>query len=305
MADATLLASLGYFSGIDNISKPTALTYQQKDTPMGVKAVYPLQVAENVWIDNTMHLQSRTDGQTVRVSGNIHSIWSDGTTFLYMLGDTLYSLDKYYASTALKTGQTYGRRMSYSTFNDRIYFSNGIDIGYIKAKVAYGITTPTVEFKLPLPPGKHIATYRARLYSAAGKVLYISDPLSDCYDTRSGFRYFKDDIVMVRPVENGIYVADTQTWFLKGLAPEEFTRENVEDNSVIPYTDITVDDLKEGTKDGAWAMWTSSEGICIGDGNGNVTELTSHRFTMAEHIQGAAMIRDVSGVSLYINTMRQ
>lgn len=110
---------------------------------------------------------------------------------------------------------------------------------------------------------------------------------------------------MVRPVENGIYVADSQTWFLKGLAPEEFARENVEDNSVIPYTDINVDDLKAGTKDGSWAMWTSSEGICIGDGDGKVTELTSHRFTMAEHIQGAAILKDQNGVSQYINTMRQ
>lgn len=305
MTNATIYASLGYLSGINNIDPPSSLSYEKRDTDAGVRAVYPLQVAENVWIDNAMHLHSRTDGQTLRVSGSVHSMWSDGTTCLYVLGDTLYSMSKYFASTSLVSGLSYSLRMSYASLNDRIYYSNGRDIGYVKAGVAYRIAVPAMEFKLPLPPGKHIGAYRTRLYSSAGKVLYISDSLSDCYDVRTGFRYFKADIAMVRPVENGIYVADDQTWFMKGLAPEEMQRENVEDNSVIPYTDINIDDLAEGTKKGAWAMWTSTEGICIGDGDGNVTELTSHRFSMAEHIQGTAMIRDTGGVAQYINTMRQ
>lgn len=307
MADATLLASLGYFSGINDVDEPSALSWEKKDTDQGVRAVYPLQVAENVWIDNTMHLQSRTDGQTIRAAGDIHSIWSDGTTFLYVSGDTLYSLSKYFVSTALVAGLSFGKRMSYAAFNDRIYYSNGIDIGYVKNGAVSTITVPTIEFKLPIPPGKHLATYRAGLYSASGKVLYISDALSDCYDVRSGFRQFKDDIVMVRPVENGIYVADTQTWFLKGLGPDDFTREVVEENTVVPYTDINVDanDVGEGTKNGSWAMWTSREGVCVADGDGNIVNLTRERFTMAEHIQGAAMIRDEDGIFQYINTMRQ
>ncbi len=306
MAKPILLASLGYFSGINNIDEPVSLVYD-KQASTGYKAVYPLQVAENVFLDNSMHIQSRTDGQTIRVSGNIHSAWSDETIFLYILADTLYSLDKYYTSTALLSGLTYGLRMSYASFNDRIYFSNGINIGYIKGGIAYSLSTPAIEFKLPLPAGKHIAHYRTRLYSTAGKVLYISDPLSDCYDVRSGFRYFKDDIVMVRPVENGIYIADTKTWFLKGLVPEEFSRELIDDGSVIPYTDVNADGnyIGDGGKGGVLAIWTAVDGICIGDGDGNVTNITKKKFAMVEHIQGSAVIRNTDGIFQYINTMRQ
>jgi hypothetical protein len=307
MPNPKLLASLGYFSGINEIDSPVALGYEIRDTPEGKKAVYPLQVAKNVWIDNTMHLQSRTDGMTLRLAGDVYNAWSDGTTFLYMISGTLYSMSKGFAGTALVSGLLPYAPMSYVAFNDRIYYSNGTNIGYVKNGIGYTLSTPTIKFKAVLPAGKFLAHYRTRLYSAKGKVLYISDPLSDSYDTRSGYRQFDSNITMVRPVENGIFVADETTWFLKGLAPEEFTREFIEDNSVIPYTDVNVDavDIGEGDKTGLWAVWTSTEGICIGDADGNMKNVTKERANLSNHSRGAAMIKDSSKVFQYINALRQ
>jgi hypothetical protein len=224
-----------------------------------------------------------------------------------MIADTLYSMSTSYGGTALISGLQPYAPMSYVKFNDRIYFSNGTNIGYIKGGVVYSITIPSIKFKSSLPSGKYMALYRSRLYSAVGKVLYISDPLADCYDVRSGFKYFASDIVMVRPVENGIYIADEKTYFLKGLAPEEFTKENIEDNSVIPYTDVNVDanDIGEGNKNEQWAVWTSTEGICIGDGDGNMKNVTKERVNLTGHVRGAAMIKDANKVFQYINTLRQ
>jgi hypothetical protein len=307
MGNETVLATLEYFSGINSVDHPTLLPYEIKDTPSGKKAVYSLQIAENLWIDNTMHLRSRTDGQTLRLAGDIYNAWSNGTTFLYMIADTLYELSKSYSGTALLSGIAVGLRMSYAAFNDRIYFSNGVNIGYIKSGVAHSVAVPSVKFKLSLPAGKFLAVYRARLYSASGKILFIADPLSDCYDTRSGYRQFSSNITMVRPVENGVYVADEEkTYFMKGLSPEEFTREMVEDNAVIPYTDVNIDaqDIGDGNKNGTWAVWTSVEGICLGTGDGTVQNLTKDRLALGDYLSGAAMIWDKDQSFQYINTLR-
>lgn len=308
MPDHKVLASMGYVSGISNIDSPASLFPEVGRVPAGIKALYPLQIAENVFIDNSSHLQSRTAGQTLRVSGATHSAWAKGSVFLYVLLDTLYSMDIFFNSTALLSGLTPGLPMSYAQINDRVYFSNGVNIGYVKNGTAYAISMPSIAFKQPLPAGKFIAHYRSRLYSGTKTGLYISDALADCYDVRRGFKQFTGSFTMIRPVENGIYIADeAKTYFMSGLAPEEFQLNLIEENPVISYTDANVSgkDISDGAGEELWAVWTSVKGICIGNGDGQVTNVTRKRFSMTNHVQGAAMVYNNGEIMQYINSMRQ
>jgi hypothetical protein len=142
------------------------------------------------------------------------------------------------------------------------------------------------------------------LYVAKDDAIYISDPLCDYYDTRVGYRRFTKEITMLRAVDGGLYVSDDKVWFVKGLANEDFQREEAYHSPAIAYTDVSlngkyVDDNMVGNV----AMWTSQNGICLGDGNGAVLNLTDARYTFTARGQGTGFIRDVSNTRHYINSL--
>ena len=328
--DDNLFKSLGYFSSVNNVDDPLFLGYETKEVDgAGHKAVYPLVVGNNLFIDNTYHLHSRP-GQTQLVDLPGHSIWTNGdnSICLFVYNQHLYLLQSDYTYVSLLS-LAVNNRMSYWEWNDRIYFSNGVDIGYYKNGSLFTITAPTVmhsnampsgvpgislmQYKKPMPPGQHLAVYRGHLLSAAGKVLYVSDPMSDCYDVRgsisgTGRSYipFNDDITMVRPVDEGIFVADGNTWFLKGQSFEEMEKKLVDGFPVIPFTDIQVDgSLIEKNGEGNWAMWMSSDGISVGNNAGTVVNLTKWVYTIPDSPIGAAIARNEEGLVQYIGTIKQ
>lgn len=308
---ATLYKSMGMFSGINNVDDPVELAGERILTSEGYKFIHPLQIAENVYIDNEYALHSR-EGYTVAVSGKPHSLWSNfnKSICLFMEGSALFQFNEDESITQLVSGLAYGLPMSYAEFNDRIYFCNDVNIGYIKDGIPYQLTTPSAQFKLPLPPGKFISVYRARLYVAKGSVLYTSDALSDCYDIRgklASYRNFSSDITMIQPVDNGIYVSDSEkVWFLKGLGPDEMTREIANSSPAIPYTNQMIGGqyIGDGAKHDNYALWTGASGICMGDNAGAVANLTVARFVMADHRAGAAVVKISNNEVHYINTLR-
>ena len=299
--DNTQLFTFGHFTGMNNVDK----SFRVPSIRNNAGVVYSdMDALENVDIDNSFVLSTRT-GSDLKLSGtDVHSLWSDGLTCLFVDYDKLYMLNPSYTKTELLTGLEAGARMSYVPVNDRVYFANGSYIGYFHNLLAVALSDPNVTYKLPLPAGQRIAYYRGRLYVAKGKVLYISDALCDHYDIRTGFRIFENDITMVRPVDRGIYVADGETHFMLGLEPDEFQRIKVSDSDVIPFTDKNVNGILVGDgTEGNLAMWTSTEGICLGDNSGVVKNLTRSRWHMDSHGIGGAAIRNIDGQVHYITTL--
>jgi hypothetical protein len=307
---ADLQASIGYFSGINNVDDSMRLP----PTPVkigtgGYKAAYPLTQAVNVDIDNTYALSSR-DGSTIKVAGtDAHSGWAKDRLAFFVDGTSLYLLNEDYSITQLLSGLTLGARMSYWPVNDRVYMTNGSFIGYYTPITINSIVNPNKTYKAPLPAGKFIAYLKGVLFVAKGKVLYISDALCDHYDVRTGFRVFENDITMLRPVDEGIYVSDGRTWFLvekRAFAddPAEFKKEPVLDNDAIPYTDVNINgkDLAEGTE-GTFAMWCSQDGICIGDNKGVVIIKNKDTYYFTPRAIGAAAVRSVNGITHYLTVL--
>ena len=299
--DNTQLFTFGHFTGMNNVDK----SFRVPSIRNNAGVVYSdMDALENMDIDNSFVLSTRT-GSDLKLSGtDVHSLWSDDETCLFVDYDKLYMLNPSYTKTELLTGLEAGARMSYVPVNDRVYFANGSYIGYFHNLLAVALSDPNVTYKLPLPAGQRIAYYRGRLYVAKGKVLYISDALCDHYDIRTGFRIFENDITMVRPVDRGIYVADGETHFMLGLEPDEFQRIKVSDSDVIPFTDKNVNGILVGDgTEGNLAMWTSTEGICLGDNSGVVKNLTRSRWHMDSHGIGGAAIRNIDGQVHYITTL--
>lgn len=285
--------------GIDNVSDATRLVPLVLDHAY----VYPLQTASNVDIDNTFRIASRPGYDDVFTGADIHSL-SDDAPGLFVDGTSLKQLTVGYTALTLRSDLTAGKRMSYAQNNDRYYYTNGYQIGYVKGSTDYGVTDPTREFKLPLPAGQLIAYYRACLFVAKDKILYISDPLCDYYDVRTGYRQFASKITLLRPVDDGLYVGDDKVWWIKGDGNDEFDRVEAYGHRAIQYTDVSVNgqDIGDGIK-GKVAMWTADNGICLGDNSGSVVNLTEGRYILTPTVQGAGFVRANNNVKHYVNSL--
>jgi len=293
------LFSFSRFSGMNTVEKDFRLPVT-RDAHWNILS--DMLLIENLDIDNSMVLSTRP-GSDLEISGtDIHSLWSDGEiTAFYVDSPVLYKLGVAYGTTAVGTVGT--GRMSYAKWNDRVYMTNNEGIWYYKDSLV-ALTDPAVNYKLPLPAGKFIAYYRGRLYVAKGKVLYISDALCDHYDIRTGFRVFANDITMLIAVDKGLYVADGETWFVSGAEPDEFHRDRVLDVDAIPYTAVLIDGeyVGDGVQ-GNHALWASADGICLGNSDGAVKNLTRSRYAMTDYGIGGAAIRKVNETVHYIATL--
>lgn len=307
--DNKLLFKFKAFSGINNINPSFRLpvNVQDKDS---IGPIADLAIIENMDIGNQYELSIRP-GCDLKVSGtDIHSLWSDGDVAFFVDGTVLYALFSDYSITELKTDLVPNSQMSYAKVNDRIYMTNGSFIGYYKNYSISSLAQSSITYKLPLPAGQCIAVFQGKLYVASGSVLYMGDALSDHYDMRHGFRAFSNNITIVRPVEKGIYVSAEKTYFVSRIPvsrldePDEFRREVVLDSVAIRNTDIEImgPEIKDGMN-GICAMWTSEDGICFGDGNGKVTQITEDKYKMSGYSVGSACLRKINGVSHYVATL--
>jgi hypothetical protein len=306
MSDA--LFSLGYFSGINTVDDPARLAPTPVKIGEGYKAAYPLVAAENLDIDNTYALTSRI-GSVKKLSGTaVHSFWTNGTLAFFIDGTKLYLLNADYSKTEILTGLTLGNRMSYTQVNDRIYMTNGAYIGYYTGAAMSSLVVPVETYKVVLPAGQRIAYHKGRLLVAKGRVLYMADALCDHYDVRTGFRVFENDITMVCPVDDGVYVADGKTWFLmekRAFAddPAEYKKDWVSGLDCIPFSDTLIDGAYVGEGvEGNVAMWATSEGVSLGNNKG-VVKIVTPNYIMPPGVMAAAAVRNIDGLVHYLATI--
>jgi hypothetical protein len=134
LTDIASYATLDKFSGIDNVSDPTRLPIANAGEGYKSVPVYSLQLASNLDIDNTFALSSRPGYASILSSATVHSIWSDNVYCLFVDGTILKQLRPDYSTVSLKS-VTLNARMSYVSWNDRIYFTNGYEIGYVDKEI--------------------------------------------------------------------------------------------------------------------------------------------------------------------------
>ena len=297
--DATISQTIERFSGINNSDELTRLSPVAIDNVY----VYPLSQASNVEIDNTYGIKSRSGYDEIVAGTDIHSLWADTQICLFVDNASLKTLDEIYNTVTVRTGLS-DRRMSYARNNDRVYYTNEEEIGYVIGVADYPLPDPDREFKLPLPAGQVIEYFKGCLYVAKDNILYISDPLCDYYDARIGYRIFTNRITMVKAVDDGLFVSDDHVWFVNGKGNEDFDRNEVYSSPAIPNTALSVNaksvnDSFQGTA----VIWTSENGICLGVNGGEISNLTESKYEFTPTSTGAAFIRKNGNVRHYINVL--
>ena len=266
-----------------------------------------LAVAVNVDIDDTGRI-SRRKGFTQRVAGSFHSLFSHNGTALCVTGDALSILDAGWTTTPIRN-VTVGAKMSYCPVNDKIYYTNGFETGYVFNRLSYAWTAstyvgPTTKRVLSDPPvGKFIEHYKGRIYIAQGDVLWYSEPYHyEAFNLHANFLQFEEPIRMVRAVRDGIFVSTERTiYFLAGeRADQGFIKMHVAPYGAFMYSDIKLNGQLLYEQDGTpvielsqqdeAALWITEKGVCYGGPDGRFVNITRNKVELPVSLEGCSLI---------------
>lgn len=120
-----------------------------------------LVTALNCDIDDSLGISRRKGYSAVKTSAIDRSLFASGATCLGVGSDTLKQVNADYSTTVLRTGLTATRPLSYAAVGERIYWSNGIDLGCVQngANRTWGLALPAAPYAAAssgsLPAGKY------------------------------------------------------------------------------------------------------------------------------------------------------
>lgn len=261
-------------------------------------------VAVNVMIDET-GFTGRRPGYTGLVSGACHSLFCCGYNCLFIKDGVMYRLNPDYSSTeiAILDGND---TMAYVQVNQDIYYTNGKNKGIVPKDSdainwdAQTYVGPDTNKSFDGPRfGSHLAFFSGRIFVSEENVVWWSQPFAfGLFDRTRDFAQFESKVLMVRPVENGIFVSDEKrTYFINGKDPKDFSLEIVaeypaiewsEAKETIKSTDIGLENLAIGE----CAVWMSKKGVCIGLPDGKMINVTRNKIVYPQmNGIGAGVIR--------------
>lgn len=179
------------------------------------------------------------------------------------------------------------------------------EIMYLRTRVPAGLAsfllgktprgrTCATQNKWRTPPGAIVRYWHGRLLVANGPVLRFSDPMRyGVTDPRHGFIQEARPIVLMEPVEGGVFVGTAAgVVFYRGSSPADWVREPTDGKPPIPFTGARVPANELGGDVGGSskfvAMWLSSNGFVIGTVDGALVQPQATRIRLAAN--GGAMV---------------
>jgi hypothetical protein len=160
---------------------------------------------------------------------------------------------------------------------------------------------------------RHFAYAFGRIWGCQGRNLIYSDPFQYEWFRVQNFKPFQEELVMVAPVNNGLFVnSEFNTWFLDGSDPAKMVLARMGDGA-LPGT-LVYAKLPGAVVGGGYEMsrrlsqlpspvWIGQHGVVIGTQTGHLVHLTESRLRMPVRSQGAGFFRVKQGVPQIIMSM--
>lgn len=151
-----------------------------------------------------------------------------------------------------------------------------------------------------IPAGAVCREYNGRLYVARGKFLYWSEPLMyGLHREEDNYLEFNEDIRVMEPAGNGIYVVTDETVFLRG--------KDMMDPEVINASDNTASKGSGMQAPGHWfktrdplpdrvAFWYSSKGAVLGSADGQLIRVMEGVAEDSEYAGGRSFATEHLGM---------
>lgn len=267
-----------------------------------------LAECHNLLIDEFGYLHKRP-GYTLQVPGLFHSLPQEKEV-PYVAKDRTVEQDcaiYYIASdltvTGVRSGLTQCAHISFASYAGRVYYMNGFEKGFLIGDRSFPWVLGSTEgmdldtYTDP-PIGNHITMYNGRMLIAVGPVLYFSELYRpDLYRPQRCFVKFAEDIVMVRPVEDGIFISTTSSiYFIKGEVSDIIVPKLVSTSPALEWSDVSdyVDASKfgDGFKDSTLcAVWVGTDGVNWGLPGGHVVKVNDHKIKYPDSAtKGASLL---------------
>ncbi len=260
----------------------------------GQNGVLELAEAVNVDISSSFRANRRKGYEKV-ISLPVHSLFCQGGEALFVSDYVLYLLGSDFSYRSLITLKS-NERMDFAQVQDRIYYVNGTDFGYVSNGTRYEwkkdkeYVGPTTQRVMSGPfSGQHIEYFYGRLYVAKDDVLWFSEwNALNWFDMARNFIPFEGRIRMVKSVKGGLFVStDKAIYFLEGIVPKDFVMRMVygwpalEWSCSRDYLDLSV-------------FWVTEKGLMEGKEDGSVVELNRVKVIYPKGIKGCSLVRDMN-----------
>lgn len=300
MADVTFR-----FSGVSNKQTPNDLgVIDDLRSPL----LSWLVSATDVDISDTQGMAGRP-GYTLHIAGTPHSGWAlaDGTRAFFVSSGTLYEM---IGSTSIPLiALASNDPVAFTQVNGVIVFTNGRIVGVVEGTNARLFGTPSSQYKLPMPAGHILAFFQGSLWVASSNVITRSDAYDiEQTDERLATFPMPERVTMMHQAGDagaqGIWIScGGMTAFMRA-GDEAF-------ETKLPYgavegtaTHAKGEWFKSAGLSGNVVVWRSQRGVCVGDGSGNVVNLSEKHVAMKPGRRGAAIVRHRQGQVHYISTVQ-
>lgn len=288
------------FTGTEGLNMevdPVRHEYSEKD------GIRDLAIAKNVDFDYTGRIRMRRGWKYTAITGNCHSLFSDGGDAVFVTGDALTILGSGYSTTALRN-VTVGARMSYAQVGSKIYYANGREIGYITGGKSIAWQKPATVYHskdstrvLSGPPiGSLLEYFNGRMYVIQSSVAWVSEQYNvNVYALSEDYIPFESTVTMFKGVTDGIWVGTrNRIVFLRGTNPEDFRYEVKGLFGAIPGTVAKIDSFKVGNGNipEVGVIFATKYGPCLGTSDGRLVPLTEKKVSVPSVVRGAGAVLD-------------
>lgn len=194
----------------------------------------------------------------------------------------------------------------------RIYLStaNG-NVLYQCAEVANGVSTATIlldydggkelqtGFLTKPPAGQIIREFNGRMLIAFGPYLYVTEPYSnDLVSQLSKDKlYFGEDITVLEPVDDGVWVVAGKTYFQSGteiIGSQQLTKL---DYGAALGTGQQIPNSK-------LVAWFSTRGLIVAGNNGEIKNVQEDNVAPDVATRGTMMIRELNGIIQAVTSLK-
>lgn len=147
-----------------------------------------------------------------------------------------------------------------------------------------------------MPPGQIVAYLNGRLFVASGQYLFYSEPYGvHLFDPSKNYIPFTENVTMVEPCQNGLYVSADQTYWVAGDI------EKAELSPVLPYRAIL--STSQPTPNANTCWWMSERGTVVGGQNGDVKNLQETTVAVEPALVGASLYREQDGLKQMVSSL--
>lgn len=286
-------------TGLNTVDDPTRIDYSSKS------GISDLAVAVNVTLSPSGRVNRRA-GKTLRIPLASHSLFCDGGECIFVHDSKLYLLETNFSYRLLCTLLN-NNSMAYTQIEDRIYYTNNQDLGFVEDGVRYlwekttnyvGPTTQRI-FTGPFA-GNHLAYHGGRVYVAKGSILWWSEyGAMAWFDMARCFVQYGTCIRMIKSVSDGLYIStEKEIMFLHGLVPHEFEQKKVTTFPALEWSDainyVDGSDVPDLEINEPCALWTTQEGAMLGCPGGLVINLNKKKVVYPQGTKGRSLLRGLN-----------